>query len=242
MAATNRLIIPALILGLAAVISTAVFSGTGRQVKSENQTITVTGSAKKVMVSDLGILRGTLNASGITASEAYRALQAQKPILVEYIRSKGFPADKINFQTINNYPLYNYSQNGQQLDVRSYNASQMIDIQSDDVELIKSISLEISGLVERGVNFQVNQPEYYYTKVGDIKIEIQAEAAKDAMIRGQRIAKATGRELGTLKSARMGVLQITPENSNMTSDYGINDVSSIRKEITAVVNANFEID
>ena len=138
--------------------------------------------------------------------------------------------------------MYNYSQNGQQLDVRSYNASQMVDIQSDDVELIKAISLEISSLVERGVNFQVNQPEYYYTKVGDIKIEIQAEAAKDAMTRGQRIAEATGRKLGTLKSARMGVLQITPENSNMTSDYGINDVSSIRKEITAVVNANFSID
>lgn len=39
----------------------------------------------------------------------------------------------------------------------------------------------------------------------------------------------------------MGVLQITPENSNMTSDYGINDVSAIRKEITAVVNADFQI-
>ena len=102
--------------------------------------------------------------------------------------------------------------------------------------------MEISSLVERGVSFQVNQPEFYNTKVGDIKIEIQAEAAKDAMIRGQRIAQATGRKLGTLKSARMGVLQITPENSNMTSDYGVNDISSIRKEITAVVNANFEID
>ena len=239
---TNRFIIPALILGLTAIISTFIFSGTLRKIKSENQTINVTGSARQVMVSDLGILRGTISAAGATASDAYRTLQAQKPILVEYIRSKGFPADKINFQTINNYPVYNYNQNGQQMDIRSFNASQMIDIQSGDVELVKAISLEISSLVERGINFQVNQPEYYYTKVGDIKIEIQAEAAKDAMIRGQRIAKATGRELGTLKSARMGVLQITPENSNMTSDYGINDVSSIRKEITAVVNANFEID
>jgi hypothetical protein len=62
------------------------------------------------------------------------------------------------------------------------------------------------------------------------------------MVRGQRIAKATGRELGALRSARMGVLQITPENSNLTSDYGVNDVSSIRKEITAVVSANFAIE
>jgi hypothetical protein len=88
----------------------------------------------------------------------------------------------------------------------------------------------------------VNPPEYYYTKLSDIKIEIQAQAARDAMTRGERIAEATGRKLGTLKSARMGVLQITPENSNLTSDYGVNDISSIRKEIVAVVNANFEID
>lgn len=238
----NHLVISSLILALAVIISTVIISGTWRKVRSENQTITVTGSAKMHMVSDLGILRGTLSATGLTASEAYRALESQKPILTEYFRSKRFPVDKINFQTISNFPLYNYSQTGQQLDIRSYTASQMIDIQSSDVELIKLISIEISGLVEKGVNFQVNPPEYYYTKVGDIKIEIQAAAAKDAMTRGQRIAKATGRELGTLKSARMGVLQITPENSNMTSDYGINDVSSIRKEITAVVNANFSID
>jgi uncharacterized protein len=238
----NRLIIPSLIFALTVIIAVSILSGTWRKVRSDNQTITVTGSAKMVMVSDLGILRGTLSATGLTGSEAYRALESQKPILLEYIRSKGFPVDKVNFQTISNFPVYNYNKNGQQEDIRSYTASQMIDIQSSDVGLIKAISLEISSLVEKGVNFQVNTPEYYYTKVGDIKIEIQAAAAKDAMTRGQRIAKATGRELGTLKSARMGVLQITPENSNMTSDYGINDVSSIRKEITAVVNANFSID
>jgi hypothetical protein len=40
----------------------------------------------------------------------------------------------------------------------------------------------------------------------------------------------------------MGVIQITPFNSTMVTDYGINDVSSIDKEITAVVSASFEID
>lgn len=237
---TNRFFIPSLILAAAFLISTLVISGTWRRVKSD-QTINVTGSAKKVMVSDLGFLRGSISAEAATASLAYRALETQKPILLEYLRSKGFPADKIELQTINNYPNYSFNQNGQQTGIRSYSASQMFSIQSSDVNLIKAVSLEISSLVERGVSLQINPPEYHYTKIGDIKIEIQAEAAKDAMVRGQRIAQSTGRELGTLKSARMGVLQITPENSNMTSDYGINDVSSIRKEITAVVSANFAI-
>jgi hypothetical protein len=238
----NRFIIPFAILGFSLILSTFIFSGTWRKIKSENQTITVTGSAKQLIVSDLGVLRGTLSVEAESALAAYRLLQAQKPVLMEYFKSKGFSANQVNVQTISSFPNFTFNQQGQNTGIRSYSASQMLDISSSDVELIKAMSIEISSLVERGVNFQVNQPEYYYTKIGDIKIGIQAAAAKDAMIRGKRIAEATGRELGALKSARMGVLQITPENSNLTSDYGVNDVSSIRKEIIAVVNANFEID
>lgn len=240
--ARNRFIIPFAILGLSLILSTFIFSSTWRKIRNENQIITVTGSAKQVIVSDLGVLRGTLVVEAATASQAYRELQNQKPVLQEYLKSKGFTGEKINYQTISTFPNYLFNNQGQNTGIRSFTASQMIDVTSTDVNLIKLISIEISSLIERGVSFQVNPPEFYYTKIGDIKIEIQAEAAKDAMIRGQRIAKATGRELGTLKSARMGVLQITPENSNLISDYGVNDVSSIRKEIIAVVNANFEIE
>jgi len=45
-----------------------------------------------------------------------------------------------------------------------------------------------------------------------------------------------------LHRADMGVLQIIPKNSADVSDYGMNDVSSIDKEIVAVVHASFEID
>lgn len=235
-------VVPAAILGISLILSTFIFSGTWRKIKSENQIITVTGSAKKIIVSDLGILRGTLSVEGPTARDAYRSLELQKPVLLAYLKSKGFDSDKVNYQTVSTYPNFDFNAQGQNVGIRSYNATQTIDISSSDVNLIKEISLEVSSLVEQGVSLQVHPPEYYYTKLGDIKIEIQAQAAKDAMNRGERIAEATGRSLGALKSARMGVLQITPENSNLTSDYGINDVSSIRKEIVAVVNANFEID
>jgi hypothetical protein len=238
----NRFIIPSMIAGFALIVSVIILAVTLRKIKSENQIITVTGSAKSLIVSDLGILRGTIVTSASTARDAYRMLESQKPVLLAYLETKGFDKNKVNFQTFNTYPNYSYNSQGQNTGIQSYTASQTMDISSDDVNLIREISLEISSLVEKGINFQVNSPEYYYTKIGDIKIEIQAEAAKDAMNRGERIAEATGRKLGTLKSARMGVIQITPENSNLISDYGVNDVSSIRKEIVAVVNANFEID
>lgn len=237
----NRFIAPALIFSLSLVLATIVLALTLKSIKSADQTINTTGSAKKVIVSDLGILNGTIMIEGQSAVEAYQSLQAQKPKVIAYLKGKGFSGDKIDFQTSNQYANYYYNENGQQAGIRSYTASQSLRVESTDVDKVKTVSLDISSLIEQGINFTVGSPEYYYTKIGEIKVDIQAEAATDAMVRGERIAEATGRKLGALRTARMGVIQITPENSNMVSDQGINDISSIRKEITAVVSAEFSI-
>ena len=39
----------------------------------------------------------------------------------------------------------------------------------------------------------------------------------------------------------MGVMQITPADSNEVSDWGINDSSTIDKKITAVANVVFSV-
>lgn len=237
----NRFIFPSAIMGVAIIIGIAIFSFTWKGVKSENQTINVTGSAKKSIVSDLGILRINVNVDEVNQVSAYQRLKNQVPTLVNYLLEKGFEKSRINALVMNIYPNYLYNDAGNQIGIRSFTGTQTIEVQSSDVNLIKNVSIDVVSLLEKGISVTVNPPEYYYTKLSAIKIDIQADAARDAMIRGRRIAEATGRKLGVLTNARMGVLQITPENSNVTSDYGVNDVSAIRKEITAVVNANFLI-
>jgi len=239
----NNNLIPFLILAIALIVCSVIFVTAWRANYSSNQTITVTGSAKKDITSDLGILRGSISVEASTAEMAYQELKRQKPILIAYLASNGFPEKELEFFTMNSYPIYEMSSAGYQTNkVRAYNYSQRIEIKSNDVNKIKSISLEIPSLIEKGVSFSVEMPEYHYSKIAEVKIEIQAEAAKDAMNRASRIALSTGRELGPMRSARMGVIQITPRLSNQISDYGVNDLSSIEKEITAVVTASFEIE
>lgn len=240
---SNKNLIPSLIIGAAFVIGVIIFSITWRGNQNANQKITVTGSAKIEIVSDFGILKGTLSVSAFTADAAYRELQNQKKKLVEYIVSQGFPKEKINFFTVTNYAQYELNSMGYTTNiVRGYVYSQRLEVQSENVELINKLSLEISGIVERGVTFYVEPPDYHYSKLANVKIEVQAQAAKDAMERAKKIAEATGRKIGPMKDARMGILQITPKYSNQISDYGINDLSSIEKEITAVVSASFELE
>lgn len=238
----NKYIVPAFIISIFFVIGVLIIGEAWRNHTRTNQTITVTGSAKKLIISDLGIIRANLNAQGSQLDLAYRELNNQIPILKDYLISKGISLDSIEFSAPTNYPIYEYTSSGMQTNrILAYVWNQNFSIMSKDVNKIKDISLEISLLVEKGVRLQNIQPEYHYTKLAEIKIDIQAEAAKDAMERAKKIAESTGRKLGNLRSARMGVLQITPKFSNMVSDYGINDLSSIEKEITAVVSASFEI-
>ena len=239
----NNLIIPFLILGLSVIIGVFIFVGAWKSNQSANQTITVTGSAKKEIISDLGFLRGALTVQAPSPENAFRELNRNKPVLLSYLERKGFTKDKVEFFTMNNYPVYEIGSQGYSTGrIIGYVYNQRMEISSTDVNKIKEISLDIASLVEQGINFNVEMPEYHYTKLAELKIEIQAEAAKDAMVRAQKIAEATGRDLGPMRTARMGVLQITPKFSNVISDYGINDLGSIEKEIIGVVNASFEIE
>ncbi len=88
---------------------------------------------------------------------------------------------------------------------------------------------------------QSEPPRYLYTKLGDLKIEMLAEATKDATARARQIADNSGAKLGAVREARMGVMQINPAHSTEVSDSGNNDTTSLEKEITAVVSAKFEL-
>ena len=63
----------------------------------------------------------------------------------------------------------------------------------------------------------------------------------NAKKRAESIAKASGNKIGRIRSARMGVFQITPVNSYDVSDWGMNDTSSLEKKVNAVVNVEFAI-
>ena len=65
--------------------------------------------------------------------------------------------------------------------------------------------------------------------------------ALDAQVRAEQIASQGGRTITQLRSARMGVFQITPVYSSQTSSEGINDTTSLDKTVTAVVTASFSL-
>ncbi len=239
----NQLIAPAVVLAIAILFSSVIFAKVQRDNKRDSQRIEATGSAKRSIKSDYAILHVRLTGNGEGMADAYRDLQRQKPQVLAQLRAKGFAESAIKVSAPQ--LIMNYEKNGNGFEtgrVISYQYTQEFRLESGDVYAIEKLSQEITALVEQGLVVVIDPPQYFYTKLAELKIEIQAEAAADAALRAKRIAEATGRTLGPLQAARMGVLQITPKNSNEIADYGMNDVSSIEKEITAVVNGEFIIN
>jgi uncharacterized protein len=237
----NNLLIPFAILSGAIIISVIIFSIVWKSVRNDNM-LTVTGSAKRSITSDFGIQRGSLQATSSDRKSAYQQILQQMPVVLKYLEQKGFTKEQVEVFGITGFPVMETASNGMQTGkVSHFVYSQRFEIKSADITKIKELSLSLSSLVEKGLDINPEPPEYIFTKIDEIKVQVQAEAAKNAKMRAEFIAKANDRELGLLKDARMGIIQITPKNSNMVTDYGVNDVSSIEKEITAVVTASFQL-
>lgn len=235
-------IIIALILGASLTISSAFLSKGLINLRSNQNTILVTGSAKKQIKSDLVKWTGNFSTQSKDLKEAYKTLQESHEKVKNYFLSKGLSEKDFIFSSISTITNYEVLPNGvYSTKVDSYRLVQSIQITSSDVDKITELSRQSTELINLGIQFESLPPQYYYTKIANLKVDMLGLATKDAMNRASQIANSTGIKIGNLRSAKMGVFQITPLYSTEVADYGINDTSSVDKEITAIVNCEFEI-
>lgn len=218
----------------------AVKSGVSPFAKNS---VTVTGSAYEIVQSDSGNLEVSLSVRRPTKAIAYSTAKKQLPEILKYLESKGFDVKKdVDVKSINGYESYRYTPNGVNTnEIAYYQLSQPITIKSDDVNKIKKVSLDITSLMDKGIDVDVRNANYSYSKLSDLKVDLLNRATKDAKQRASAMLKSTNNRVGKIESVRMGVFQITPVDSTDVSDMGINDTSTIEKKITAVSNVTFKV-
>lgn len=212
------------ILFSAAIIIAAFFLGNAYVERAERDgTINVTGLGSEDFVSDLIVWEGRFSRESADLQAAYAALEKDKGVIKDYLLSKGLDEKQLVFKAVNTMeqtePQY---RNGEYAGNRfvGYQLTQSVEIESKDVEKVEELSRSITELLNKGVQFYSNPPRYYYTKMADLKIEMIRKATEDARLRAETIASNAGGELGELKSANMGVFQITGQNSNEDYSWG----------------------
>jgi hypothetical protein len=229
--------ISAIIFGLSIILA-AVFLGNAYVKRaSPPQLISVTGLGTQNFTSDLVVWEGTFVTFNSDLRSAFEKLNKDKEVVDQYLRSKGIAAESIIFNSVqtieqrdNKYESGNYVGSI----FRGYELSQSVQIESTDVANVEKVAREITELLNKGVQLTSSPPRYYYTQLADLKIEMISKATEDARIRAEKIAENSGSNLGDLISARMGVFQITGQNSDEDYSWGGAYNTSAKKKTASI--------
>jgi uncharacterized protein len=213
-----------IIIAISVIISSYLFSNAFQNRNKNDDTISVTGLGKKDFVSDLIVWSGSFSKKSFTLKEAYASLDTDREKIKSYLSSKGIKKEEMVFSAVNFSKDFDttYNENGTAKEqiFTGFTLTQSVTIQSKNVNQIEDISRQSSELINSGVEFYSKPPEYYYTKLAELKIKMIAEATKDASIRAKSIAQNADASLGNLKKSDMGVFQITGQNSSEDFSYG----------------------
>lgn len=211
----------AVILGLCFVLAAAAVGFSYYQTKKPEKTVSVVGLAEKDFTSDLIVWNLRYDATAANMKDAYSSLKEKNKIVKEFLKSQGINDSEMDFMNITTERQYEYewdNVNRRSVEIfRGYNSEQRVRIESKDVDKIEKAIRAIAQLYDQSIQINSDSPEYYYTKLGDLKMEMLSQASKNARERAEAVTSSAGGKLGGLKTATTGVFQITAPNSSEDS-------------------------
>jgi hypothetical protein len=224
-------------------------------VKHEPKTLEVKGSAKKAITSDTIVWSGTITARDADLTKAYAKLAADAERVSDFVSKAGVAKKDVKFSQIHTDkvfqrevipPAANVSGAAPTImpttKVEQYVLTQAVVIDSTSMEKVSDLARNVTSLIKDGVEIDSGSPMYLYSRLSELKVDMLAEATRDATTRATQITTNANGKLGKLVEAKMGVMQINPKGITAVSDTGNNDTTSLEKEILAVVTVRFELN
>src|SRR4030042_1213429 len=236
---SNNIIYLSIIIGVCLIISALIASFTFYMVRLPVDTLSVTGSVRQNVTSDIALWTSnfTRKVPAENLKEGYQMMQNDQRLVLDFFEDNGFSENDLNISPVFMEQLYMYDPNAPKENL----LRQTVRIQSNDVDKITSMANGTQTLINQEVIFSIQSLEYYYSKLPELRIELIPDAINDAKLRAQKIAEGSGKNIGTIKSANLGVVQVLPVNSTEVSDWGTYDTSTIEKDVMIPVTVIFTL-
>ena len=240
----NGTIISVAIFSVAMIIAAWIGVGAIRTFKTNPRTVSVKGMASRDFVSDLAVWNFSFSTHSATPVEGYQEIERQRAAVTAFLKGLGVTDEELTLGTVSSNEKLNgyYSQSAQRYieEKDGYIVFQEITITSNDVMKVDKLAKSVGDLIAQGVTVTSNMPEYYFTGLAGLKLEMLGDAAKDARERAEKIAGESNSRVAGLKSSSMGVFQILGKNSNEEYTWGgAFNTSSIEKTATITVTSTF---
>jgi uncharacterized protein len=125
-------------LAIGIVLSSIIFGWFYSKTRKADEAITVTGSAKKRISSDLALWSAAVTAESAQLSESYARLTNDIPKIRQYLLSKGIPEDQMTVSSITTTTIKRRDSDGNETsEITGYSLRQQIDVRSNDVSRIE---------------------------------------------------------------------------------------------------------
>jgi uncharacterized protein len=237
-------LVPELFLGLLSLALAAVwighiFAATIHDARHTNDTITITGSARKPISSNLVKWSLTVDGTAATPVVAARRLGRESATVISFLRRSGLRANEIAPQVVQSEAIV--TRINKHATRTTYRVSRSLDVTTTQIDVAEAAASRVGVLLEHGIDVAADPLAYISTDLERAKLEALAEATAETRRRAEILVKGLGGKLGRMRASSLGVYQITPRNSTDVSDYGINDTSSRLKDVTAVVSGTFAV-
>lgn len=231
------------IVGLAVLVGSFAIAD-GIRDRGRNDVLTVTGSAKRRIQSDYVVWTVALTSRQPTTQAASKELATWSQRFREFLTEEGAQTDEVTVQPITTETNAETDPDtGESTGaVIGYALTRTFQVRSDRVDDIAELIEASTKLLDEGIPITAEPPQYTYTKLPSLRPAMLEEATKDALARAEVLARATDADLGGVRSVNVGVFQVTSPNSTEVSDYGVYDISTRAKDVTAVVNVTLALE
>ncbi len=239
------IIAASLILSIVASVTIAsrAYQKTERVGWESSRTITVKGSSRQRVKSDLAVWQIRVEGEGKKLDEAYLGVEAAAAQVRAFLDASKFKDVKIELSPIRTEVHYVRDKSGEDTrEVDAYELSRTFTVTTPDVDAVASAAGKVTDLIKDGVLVFGSTPEYTYTKLTEMRVAILGEASKDARTRAEEIARNAGSRVGEVRSAQTSPLQVVKPDSTDVSGYGSYDTETIEKDIFAVVTLTLAVE
>lgn len=237
------------VLGIAASLITSTllasraYEARGKQGLQAVREITVRGSARVRVRSDLGEWRIEVAGDGKDLAGAFAVLAQGVERVEAFVKDRGFSPAEVTVSPISTLRNRVRDKDGRDTNqIESYTLERVILVKSQAVDRIASACGDVTALIKDNVRVTSRVPQFYFSKAADLKVRIVGEATQDARARADEMANRSGCRVADVRSVRMGVVQITQPDSIEVSSEGVYDTSTIEKDVSVVVSAIFGIE
>ena len=235
MAESVSRVVAAAVLGAAVAVG-GLWVGQGLEgFRTGDRSVTIKGLAEQAVPADFALWSLTFKRAGNEFGGVQKALASDRERVMAFLQQRGFTDAEIEvrpLQVEDNF-VRDFSPGQQPL---RFTGSGTLIVRTARIDAVAEAALAIDPLTQDGVQIDSASggPSYHLRGFNDLKAPLLAQATANAKEQAAKFAAEAGAELGALRRANQGVIQITGDDGG---DY--DDGSSRTKRLRVVSTFDF---